>query len=389
MLVHDDPNLAPDRGLLQTPGAFLWWYAELMDEAGNGMILIWSFGLPFLPGLQSSARQGQAWRPGEHPSLNVVVYKAGRPVFYVLQNLKPERVWWDGEHAWRFGHTSMVVRDDERGRFLDIDLDVRPTNAEPISGRVRVHGAVPRTLGGDMLSGECRDHAWTPLALPAFGTADVSFGQNERAQIFGRAYFDRNWSVRPLDQLGFDTWIWGHQSCRDEERVYYAFWTLESETPTCVGLTYTPDGRVCVEEGIAFSGSASGSTMYGMPRFEELVVTRDGEPWVRQKLSKPVDNGPFYLRYLTATCDTTQALSERPPGDLAPLDGVRSGSAEIIVPSRIDLALHRPMVRMRVDEEGEDNPLMLSFFEGSRQGRVGRLARRIGRELLPWARAAS
>ena len=38
----------PLRGVLDTPG-FAWWYLDVVDAEGTGLVLIWSFGLPFLP----------------------------------------------------------------------------------------------------------------------------------------------------------------------------------------------------------------------------------------------------------------------------------------------------------------------------------------------------
>ena len=48
------PGLA-DQALLDVPGGFLWCYLDLVDATGDGLVLVVSFGLPFLPG-GSSAR---------------------------------------------------------------------------------------------------------------------------------------------------------------------------------------------------------------------------------------------------------------------------------------------------------------------------------------------
>ena len=82
-------SLTPPRHLrppatLQSSGGFLWWYLDLTDDDGNGMVLIWSFGLPFLPGLASEARAGRPKQPAESPSVNVVLYRNGRADFCLL-----------------------------------------------------------------------------------------------------------------------------------------------------------------------------------------------------------------------------------------------------------------------------------------------------------------
>ena len=69
-----DPRF-PAPEALTAPGGFVWWYLDLTDGAGNGVVLIWSFGLPFLPGYADAARKGQGQSPASRPSLNVAVYK--------------------------------------------------------------------------------------------------------------------------------------------------------------------------------------------------------------------------------------------------------------------------------------------------------------------------
>ena len=50
MLSLTSPDTPLDRTLLDVAGGFAWWYLDLVDERGDGLVLIWSFGLPFLPG---------------------------------------------------------------------------------------------------------------------------------------------------------------------------------------------------------------------------------------------------------------------------------------------------------------------------------------------------
>ena len=70
-----------------------------------------------------------------------------------------------------------------------------------------------------------------------------------------------------------------------------------------------------------------------------------------------VDSGPFYMRYLT------RARAG---------DGEATGVAELIRPDRIDLARHRPFVRMRV-QQPSSNSAWLPLFSGPKQGRIRRL----------------
>ena len=85
LVARDDPTTPMPRTLLDARGGFAWWYVDLVDEAGNGVVVIWSFGLPFLPGYASASRAGKGERAGDRPSLNVAVYVRGELAAYVLE----------------------------------------------------------------------------------------------------------------------------------------------------------------------------------------------------------------------------------------------------------------------------------------------------------------
>src|SRR5687768_10564437 len=106
MLHIGDSATELDPQLLRAPGGFLWWYADLVDERGNGLVCIWSFGLPFLPGYASASRRGTPQLPEERPSFNIAVYERGKLVCYLLQEYEPSEVEW-ASTRWRFGRTSI------------------------------------------------------------------------------------------------------------------------------------------------------------------------------------------------------------------------------------------------------------------------------------------
>ena len=63
---------------MRSPGGFTWFYVDIVDDQGQGATLIWSWGLPFLPGYAAASRAGRPQLPIERPSVNLVVYGGGR-----------------------------------------------------------------------------------------------------------------------------------------------------------------------------------------------------------------------------------------------------------------------------------------------------------------------
>ncbi len=113
--------------VIDAPGGFAWWYVDAFDADENGMVVIWSFGLPFLPGYLHANRRGRPQTPRSRPSLNVVTYRNGKPDFYLLQEYPADRCGWtrEGEReVWTFGHSRFEARR-AGGLWLHVARDDR------------------------------------------------------------------------------------------------------------------------------------------------------------------------------------------------------------------------------------------------------------------------
>ena len=73
LITLSSADCAPDPAVLRSPGGFTWFYVDLVDDHGRAATLIWSWGLPFLPGYAQSARTGRPRLPLQRPSVNLVV----------------------------------------------------------------------------------------------------------------------------------------------------------------------------------------------------------------------------------------------------------------------------------------------------------------------------
>ncbi|MEM1348809.1 MAG: hypothetical protein AAGI01_09655 [Myxococcota bacterium] len=354
------PERHLDRALLSTPGGFAWWYADMVNEAGDGVVMIWSFGLPFLPGLASAARAGQPLRPDARPSLNLAIYERGELAAYTLREFAPEEVEWarDGM-SWRFGPN--VIRAERTAGVhklhAELDVDV-PGSGERLLGTLDIDGVARRTH--DEGAGVDLQHDWTPMMGPATGRLELKMGQRERFAFTGRAYHDRNGGTKPLHELGFSHWIWGRLAFPDREMLYYVLWPEDAAREiVSLGMTIDADGHTEVIERLGVKLAQPRVAWAGMRYHQSIALTRDGVPWLDVHPRCIVDNGPFYLRFIV------DAYHE----------GYRAtGTAERCVPSRVDRAPIRPFVRMRVQQPRHgDNSMWLPLFTGPRAGRLGRL----------------
>lgn len=357
------PEQPLHRGLLEAPGGFAWWYADMVDDQGDGLVLIWSYGLPFLPGYASAARRGEAPAAGERPSLNLATYRRGELDFYLLQEYSPTQVNWSAEgDAWTFGDNRLISRIEDGRRVMRADLSTDiPGSDGKLSGSIEIEGAPRKPFGGETHIDGLPEHDWTPLTVLADGRAVLEFPDGSSWTCSGRAYHDRNGGNVPLHDVGIDHWIWGRAPFEDRELIYYLLWPAPGEPPTAVGLEIGPDGSTTFHEALDVRRAGGSRNMGGLKWWRQLELGLDGDPWLEVSHRWVVDSGPFYMRYLTR--------ASAPDGSTA------TGVGELCEPARIDLGRHRPLVRMRVHKPRGRNSMWLPLFSGPREGRVTRLLR--------------
>lgn len=378
----DDPLLElspPGAGLsprlLSAPGGFLWWYLDLVDETGDALVVIWSFGLPFLPGYVDAVRRGRPQPPRRRPSLNVSTYRDGALDFYLLQEFDPDEVHWettDRGDRWHFGdsHLESLVDDGRRRVALDLDLDV-PRLEGPARMEVRAEGPGCTSRGADHDPAIRRTdpvpaHDWVPLLSTCGGRAEAAF-DGRTASWHGRVYHDRNGGRIPLNRLGIDHWIWGRIAMPDRELVYYELEADDGTTQSLVVAIGT-DGVVHRLDDHHLDRRGRRTNLGGLTWWPSLSVRTGDVRWLDIEATDVVDSGPFYLRALLKATDRTGRTCR--------------GVGEFCDPDRIDLARHRPLVQMRVHTRRDDNSTWLPLFTGPRSGRV----RRLVRAMLPFNR---
>lgn len=246
------------------------------------------------------------------------------------------------------------MREGGRRRLeAALDLPV-PSSGDRLRGTVTVEGP-DRAPTGEPEDGH---HLWSPLVGPAAGQADLGAG-GWRFQVRGEAYHDRNGGDRPLHELGIHDWAWGRAVVGDAQWIYYLVAPEDGAAPPlgCV-LRLGADGSTTRWDDVVLTSESWRPSTFGPSWRQRLILHHQGEELLRVRQSTPVDDGPFYLRL---------------PIALQTPDG-RSGMGwgERVWPGRIDLARHRPFVRMRVDKPGR-NSMWLPLFSGPPAGRLRRL----------------
>jgi hypothetical protein len=348
---------------LDQPGAYAWWYVDLIDPAGRVAVLIFSFGLPFLPGYRRSVRRcPEASSPRNWAAVNLAVYENGKPSFFNLTHVSKEAAVWNAEkESWAFGN-SVFRRQRDDGQFsFNAILNLKGSRGELAKAQFCVRGVPRRPAPGPMMNGPLQPHLWAPQTGPATGTLRLDVGHGEPMEIRGRAYQDQNAGALPLWDLGMRSWIWARFPHPDHEEIFYLVWPREQEAIRVIRARIDHTGDTHVEEGHKVELGPIRRTYAGMnhPQWLRVFFGDDSQKAATLHLEERLDVGPFYLRF----------------GARRDLEGGKSvfGVAEKCIPAHVDKGWQRPFVRMRVQQDGQRNSMWLPLFTGSRTGRLGRL----------------
>lgn len=336
----------PTRDRSQAAGGFAWWYVDLVDDHGDGMVFIVGLGLPFLPGYASSARAGRAPPAAERPSVCVAHVRGGRLAFWALHERDPRRLEWSPGRA-VMGDDHLDVRV-EGGRLR---LSARLSGAlpgSPWSAELDVDGPLRRPSPGEPPEAK---HEWTVMTAVARGRATLTAG-GESVTLEGRAYVDRNGGDGALDSFGLAWWTWGRLAFPGRERIWYSARDT-SGSERSMALTIAANGVTTVErEGVRCEGARYGR--WGLAR-PAAVQVDDG---LRVSLPGPIDDSPFYARLRIDAEESGQT---------------GRGFAEVCRTDRIDAAWFRPLVAMTICHDHRPDSMWLPLFGGPQTGRFGRL----------------
>ena len=349
-----ESNSLPTPQTYQSNGGFVWWYLDLRDKEGNGLVLIWAFGLPFLPHYAAQARQGQGTKPIERPSLNISVYAKGSLDFYLLQEYAPEDC--DSTvHHWRFDQSKISFEQVLSKGILSIDLNCPiPNSKDVLKGHIRFEGPLRQGSIGE----SDPTHQWTPIIVAAEGTAELSCGSTKYS-ICGRGYHDRNAGTQPLHALDIGTWWWGRLAFDSHELIFYALFPKSGSETLYLALQVDKNGQSHLFEDSKITFSEYQRSLYGLRWARQLSVSYTGADPIQLTIDHKIEDGPFYQRFM---CSATQ-----------PRYGSAYGFVEQIIPDKVDLDWMRPFVKMRVHHLGQHNSMWLPLFTGPRKNRIRRL----------------
>jgi hypothetical protein len=356
MIHRRNATSAPPAGALDQPGGFAWWYLDLVDDHGDGLVIIFSWGLPFLPGLAHDARAGQPTPARARPALCFSLYEQGRCTAYLLQEHDAADAFTDLRSHFHIGGSDLRVRAIADGQVeLRVRLDCPiPGSDQRLTGVIEARG--PEVVAPEDDS-TYEAHTWAPRLAGARGRAQLDIG-GRALHIEGALYHDRNDASGPLHSHGIAGWWWGRLALPDRSLIWYQLQHHDGSLREML-LDVAPDGQARLAPAPGRLGPAQRLHVFGPKSPAHLDLTdADGQAHAFL-IDRPIDDSPFYQRFRL-----------RGAGGF--------GWLERVLPEATDPNWMRPLVRMRVHKVSGPNSIWLPLFNGPAESRLARLLGQAG-----------
>jgi carotenoid 1,2-hydratase len=324
-------------------GSYEWWYFDACDIPNDlQFVIIFYEGCPFSPDYidkwENPATRAVAFA-ADHPAVSVSVYQHGKPVFYSLIEYNAADLIWDEEKTnLNIGQSGFRLNTagDELVFHLIIN-EVLP-GGDSILGDIKFKsGKTPTGLfGTPKQSGSM--HEWN-LSQPyanVTGTIRISGITAENLTYLVKAigYHDHNYGREPM-KLAFNSWYWGRIHMDSGTIIFYIMqkevgfehhaWMINSEN-TAIDIYFNEVELDDFRSGFFFLNPA------------HKIIMKSREAEITVQMSKKVDSGPFYCRFL---CDAILRSDKENAIEVA------RGICEFIRPFRIHSKIFRPLVKMR------------------------------------------
>ena len=329
---------------------FRWWYVDMVDAQGSGLVCIFSEGLPFLP-KTSTERSSR-------PSVNLVIYEQGLEHFYLLQEFDPNESILvtddDGTETWQIGlhRFQRRVQDGQVEGEITLASSENTRLSHYISGTVEFSGMVchPPKVG------EASAHQWVPLTMHTTGRATL-VSSTQTWSLEGRLYNDSNISTNRLNDLQIAYWWWGRIPLSDMELVFYFLWPTDGDKDPLLLTMEVQDG-VCTMLPVSnISVDRFRTSIYGLRHPDVWHIHLDDGRVIDLQVRIKLDDSPFYQRFII---------------DVRMGKHSSIGFMEHVSPTHLNVPWQQPFVRMKTHYKDRPGSFFSPLFTGPQTGRWSR-----------------
>ncbi len=329
---HLDENPFPNK----PSGGYEWWYFDALSEDRNWFfVIIFYQGNPFSPEYIRSIKKNST-DPDQFPAVSISIYNRNKTEFYSFVEYSADDFNWDTESdSCSVGPHRFSKSENESKLVYSIVLnDVLPSG-HSIKAELEFNSSIITEPTIDSKNPN-EHHFWNLIQPKAevSGTIEIKGKSGfQNIEFTGSGYHDHNVGLEPMKE-DFKDWYWGRYHLENSTLIYYVMNRL-NEKQHKAWLISNENGEV-IDEFSSVEIEGFLRNMFGL-RSARKISLKSGESEVTVQAALPLDDGPFYQRFLG------RAIMHK-DGKVSVAEGI----SEYIYPENIYSKKFWPAVKMRL-----------------------------------------
>tara|TARA_R110002124_G_scaffold48026_3_gene142168 strand:- start:2631 stop:3701 length:1071 start_codon:yes stop_codon:yes gene_type:complete len=329
---HKDENPFPNK----PSGGYEWWYFDaISDDKEWSFVVIFYQGNPFSPKyIQEINESGGS--PDNHPAVSISIYNRAQTEFYSFLEYTKHDFCWDEENQECKIGTNRFTKEMGGGNLIyKFHIDEELPSGHTISANFEFQSSI---IDQDLINKKnvTEHHLWNLIQPKANVTGNINLKGKSGIQNIdfdGMGYHDHNVGLEPMKN-DFKDWYWGRYHFEKATLIYYVM-NRKNEKQYKAWLI-SDDNRRIIDQFDSIELEGSLTNLFGLTSSRKLVLKSDNTEITVQS-ALPIDNGPFYQRFLG------QAIMKR-DDQVA----ITEGFSEYIYPENIYKKRFWPAVKMRL-----------------------------------------
>lgn len=285
---------------ISTPGSYEWWYFDcISDNYDYSLVVIIYSGFPFSPEYLKNINRGKSQCSFDYPGLSVCLYKRNKRVINIHRTMESIKIIKNGIAVNNPGQVILEYQQDGSSKvFIETTTLYRGINVKcnlkfsPVRNLI---SAIPQ------INSENRDHFWKPSSPKGYLEADLEIIKNnnvtKKIEIKGMGYSDQNWGFMPIYHKISD-WNWGRFHSEKINGIFFDIEYAEDYDKRFSKLILFNSNDELVFTGDASFVYKKQKNYFNLNYGSEIFI-KNNKVSIITKCKDKVDNGPFYIRFIS------------------------------------------------------------------------------------------
>ncbi len=284
---------------INTPGSYEWWYFDcISDNSDYSMVIIIYSGFPFSPRYLKDINNKKNSCSYDFPGISVCLYKGNKRIINIHRTMQSIYNIDNGIIIKNPGQVTLEHKQDGSSRvFIETSTLYRNIKVKcdlHFSPIQNIFNSIPQQYS------ENKDHFWKPLSPKGYLEAEfeiIKNKQSEKINIKGMGYSDQNWGFVPIYHKISD-WNWGRFHTEKLNGIYFDIeYEKDYDKRFSKLILYDSAGNLEYSGNTTFAYKKR-KNYFNLSYGSEIKI-KNNDISIITKCRDKVDNGPFYIRFIS------------------------------------------------------------------------------------------